>query len=706
MAECSDIPDNKLLWMLKTMMRIRAFEEEIIKVYPEEEIRSPNHLYIGHEAVATGVCAALRAGDKVFSYYRSHGHFLAKGGDSKAMMAELYGKTTGSNKGRGGSMLLASPQTGFMGSTAIVGGGIPIAVGLALSFKMQKKSDIVVSFFGDAAADEGILYESLNFAALKRLPIIFVCENNFYAVESPIESRQSAPENIAKRAGTYKMPSAKIDGNDILAVFEETSNAVNRIVNGEGPSFIEAQTYRWREHVGPGLDHEKGWRPKEEWEAWQKKCPIKRFKLALFDKGILFDFEKGRFTVDKLTLIEDEIRCDIENAFSFAKNSPRLKISEMTHGTYPGPKISDMTTDYFYETYPENKKTRSAKNLKFNEAIGEALVQIMDVDNKVFVMGEGVDSPTGIFGTTKPAHKKFPDRVFDTPLSEHGLTGWGSGAALDGMRPVMVHARIDFLMLAMDQIINHAAKWNYMQGGDSKVPWTIRAIIGRGWGNGAQHTQSLQSLFAHIPGLKVVMPSNAYNAKGLLISAIKDDAPVIFIEHRWLGEKESLVPEELYSMPLGRALIPKEGCDLTIVSYSYMTFEALKAVDELSKIYGISAELVDLCSLRPLDSPTIINSVRKTKRLLVADLGWKLFGVGAEIIALTAENCFSSLKTAPIRIALPDCPTPADPLLEKHYYPGSKEIVRKALLLLNRESEFIDQDKEEISSGPGIKSSF
>jgi pyruvate dehydrogenase E1 component beta subunit len=302
----------------------------------------------------------------------------------------------------------------------------------------------------------------------------------------------------------------------------------------------------------------------------------------------------------------------------------------------------------------------------------------MERDPGVFVMGVGVDDPKGIFGTTLGAFKKFgAARVFDTPLAENGLTGVAIGASLEGMRPVLVHARNDFLLLTMDQLVNHAAKWRYMSGGRLSVPITVRAIIGRGWGQAAQHSQSLQALFAHVPGLKVLMPSTPYDAKGLLIAAIEDDAPVLVLEHRWLYDQLGPVPEAPYRVPIGEAAVIRTGGDVTIVALSHMVVEARKAASVLEG-EGIEAEVLDLRSLAPLDAPAILASVRKTGRLIVADHAWKTCGVAAEVAALAAEGALDALRAPVRRVVLPDTPTPCAAPLEKLYYPGATEIAAAA----------------------------
>lgn len=330
----------------------------------------------------------------------------------------------------------------------------------------------------------------------------------------------------------------------------------------------------------------------------------------------------------------------------------------------------------------EKAATPGLRGLTYKEALCEATAQMLETDKSVFVMGEGVDDPGGVFGSTKGLHAKFgKDRVMDSPLAENGITGIAIGAAVAGMRPILVHMRVDFIPLSMDQVINHAAKWSYMFGGTVGVPIVIRSIIGRGWGSAAQHSQSLQALFAHIPGLKVVMPSTPYDAKGLLRASVYDGNPVIFIEHRWQYELMGHVPEEPYTVSIGKAAIRREGKDATIVALSQMVNEAMAASDELKK-NGIECEIIDLRTIKPMDAATIISSVKKTGRLVVADTGWKECGVGAEIIAKVVEEDPSMLKAPVARVCLPEAPTPASPVLEKAYYPGRAEIMEAVKRLL------------------------
>ena len=323
------------------------------------------------------------------------------------------------------------------------------------------------------------------------------------------------------------------------------------------------------------------------------------------------------------------------------------------------------------------------KELTYAGAILEATDFCLENDDSVILMGLGVPDPKAIFGTTKGLQDKYGEsRVMDMPLAENGMTGVVIGASLNGLRPILVHQRVEFALLSIEQIVNQAAKWFYMNAGQQSVPIVIRMIIGRGWGQGAQHSQSLESWFANIPGLKVVMPSNPHDAKGLLISSIEDNNPVIFIEHRWLHNTIDNVPSKAYRIPIGKARIARQGTNITIVAHSYMVIEAIRCSDVL-KTQGLSVEVLDLRSIRPLDVDTILSSVTKTHRLLVVDNGWTFCGVSAEIISIVTENIFDELISPPQRVGLNDSPNPSTRALSSNFYPTAKSIAKATCSVLN-----------------------
>ena len=316
------------------------------------------------------------------------------------------------------------------------------------------------------------------------------------------------------------------------------------------------------------------------------------------------------------------------------------------------------------------------RNLQYSLAINEALRQMMETDASVFLIGQGVKSPWYVGKTADGLLEKFgEERVIDTPVSENAMTGAGVGAAIAGMRPVVVHPRVDFMMYAMDPIINQAANWYYMNGGKASVPVVIWGIINRGGEQAAQHSQAIHAVFSHIPGLKVVMPSTPYDAKGLMIAAIRDPNPVIFIDDRWLYGSEDVVPEDIYEVEIGKGVVRKKGKDITVVATSFMAHESMKAVQELEK-EGIDVEFIDPRTVKPIDQDLILKSVMKTGRLLVVDGGWKTCGLAAEISAMVSENVFEYLKAPIKRVTLPDCPAPASAELEKEFYKYSGDVVK------------------------------
>ena len=316
--------------------------------------------------------------------------------------------------------------------------------------------------------------------------------------------------------------------------------------------------------------------------------------------------------------------------------------------------------------------------VSYAAAINEALALALDGDAGVFVLGQGVDDPSAMFGTTRGLQQRFgPQRVFDTPLSEEGMMGVATGAAMNGMRPVYMHNRPDFVLLAFNQLVTHAAKFHFMDNGQTTVPLVVWAAIGRGWGSGAQHSQAIQGMLLGVPGLKIVMPSTPYDAKGLLLSAILDNNPVCVFEHRWLMKKDGIVPEGFYRVPLGRGIYRRRGEDVTIAGASHAIELGMQAANILAA-EGISAEVIDLRTIKPMDEAIVLESLRKTGRIVAVDTAWMKGGVCAEIGCLAAEKGFGDLKAPVARVGLPDIPTPAGYTLEQYFYPDASRIAAAA----------------------------
>ena len=670
--------NEDLLRFYRSMLRIRQVEERIAERYDEGKMRCPTHLATGQEAIAVGVCAHLTSEDIVFSGHRNHAHYLAKGGDLNRMIAEMYGKQTGCSHGRGGSMHLVDRDCGMYGSSAIVGGSMPLSVGVAWAFKLRGESRVGAVFFGDAGVEPGMFHECMNFAALHKLGVLLVCENNGYATMTTFEERQCVP--IAERAASYGVPGVRVDGNDLPAVLKAAHAAGERARHGGGPTFIEAVTYRWRAHVEHNKDIMS--RPPEEMRHWKVRDPLVRCRADLLSMGV---------APDELETIDRHVRLEVDGAFRFAEESPPPKVAELLHG------VGDELPEIEEPTRPGTGRV-----IAYSKAVAEATVQAMIENPSVIVYGLDTSDANGVFGTTLAARERFPERVFGTPISEAARTGVATGMALVGMRPLHVHARDDFMLVAMSPLMNELAKWSYMSGGWLRAPVVIRGIIGRSRGQAAQHSQSLQSVFGHFPGLHVVAPSNAFDAKGMLLTALSGNTPVIFLEHRLCHPVETVVPEEAYRVPIGKARIVRKGSDVTIVALLQMVYEAEQAAERLASL-GVKAEVIDLRTVRPWDKETVLDSVAKTGRLIVADTGWLDYGLSSEVTAHVAEHAFHALKSPPIRIALPPCPTPMAEPLENAYYPGSREIVVQALRFLGRE---VPPDLQGGFATEAIKSAF
>ena len=647
------------LELLRSMTRIRSVEEEIARRYSEQKMRCPVHLSIGQESVAVGISAALNRSDWAFSGHRNHAHYLAKGGNLNSMIAEIYGKETGCCGGRGGSMHLSDLECGFIGATPIVASTVPIAAGAALSAKNEGKSRIVVIYLGDGAMEAGVVSETMNFAAVKKLPILFVCENNLYSVYSPLTVQQPENRSLCSFAKSHSIKSIELKSDDVEEIYKAAKIAVNEVRSSQEPYFLEIPTYRWREHCGPNFDNDIGYRTEEEYKEWKGRDPIRKLKAQ---HGINLAVEEN-----------DKIKKEIQTAFENAENANYPRSETRADGVYPKPVTNNTTI----------APRRADRRISYAEALREAQQLGLKKFSGAYLMGLGVPDPKGIFGSTLGLAEEFgSSRVFDIPLSEHAVTGIAIGSALTGMRPILTHQRVDFALVSIDQIVNQAAKWHYMFNKSMRVPLVIRMIIGRGWGQGPQHSQSLHAWFAHIPGLKVIMPSTAYDAKGLFLSALYDDSPVILMEHRWLYHIKDEVPEEEYLVPLDKAKVLKTGSDITLIGLSYTVLECMKASKILSKL-KIDCEVIDLVSARPIDTNTITNSVKTTGRLIIVDHADPTCGIASEISAIATETCFSQLKSTPSRISLPNHPVPTSPSLSKGYYPTSTDIVRRACKMMN-----------------------
>ena len=671
---------QELASIYERMSLIRQFEERLKWLVDTGVPVGAVHYYIGQEAVAAGVCAALEPTDWIASNHRGHGHCIAKGVDVAPMMAELFGKVTGTNRGKGGSMHITDITKGILGVNPIVGASIGHALGAALSAKVRKTQQVAVAFFGDGAAGIGITHECMNMAAIWKLPLIFVCENNGYAQATPVEYA-SAVVRISDRAAAYGMPGTTVDGQNVIEVRTAAQAAVRRARAGEGPSLIEAKTYRYfGHHQG---DDTSRYRLKSEEQAARDRDCLKQFRDQMETAGPL--------TLIELDTIDAEAAKLVDHAVEFAKASPLPATNELRTDVYVPARAKPA------EDRGRDGSSASAgiRELNFGQAINEALRLEMRRDPTVIVMGEDVagaagrahlgfsDAWGGPMRATRGLITEFgAERVIDTPIAEMGFVAAAIGAAMTGLRPVVEVMIVDLIGVCYDQIINQAAKMHYMMGGKVELPMVIRMAYGtrtdnRSYGGGAaaQHSQTLHATLAHIPGLTVVVPSTAYNAKGLTAAAIRHDGPVIVLEHKFLGlSARGHVPEEPYTVPLGSCEVVRRGRDVTLVGIGRMTHVCLEAANTLAGD-GIEAEVVDVLTINPLDAETILESVRRTHRCVVVDEDTPVCSMARDIAARVGDAAFGYLDAPVKTVNSADTPVPFAAVLEAFYAPTAEHVV-------------------------------
>ena len=624
--------------MHRRMLLIRGFEQRVADLYRDGEVPGFVHLSIGQEATAVGACWPLGPKDVITSTHRGHGHCLAKGLDPLGMFAELMGKDRGTNRGRGGSMHIADPKLGIFGANGIVAAGVPIAVGAAVAAQLRADDGVAVSFFGDGAPAQGAFHEALNLAAVWQLPVIFFCENNGYAEFSPASTQHAA--SLERRAAGYGIPFVAVDGNDVVATAATMEEVVRIARAGGGPSLVEATTYRWHGHYEGDPQR---YRAPEEVTAWAARDPLIVHEGHLRGAGV---------EDDDIKALERTVAQELDDAVDSARQCDSPAVSTLG--------------DFLIRPRParaEPPPPSHAGEFRMMDAIHNALEAELAADDRVFIAGIDVGAGGNVFGLMRGLTDQFGARVRDTPISESAIIGLGIGAAMAGMRPVVELMYLDFLGVCFDQLLNQAAKLPFMTGGAAEMGLTVRTQFGAGRSSGSQHSQSLEALLAHIPGLTVVMPSTPADAYGLLRASIQDPNPVIFIENRLLYGMRGPQPPADYILPIGTSAVVRPGTDVTVVSVSRMVHEVIAAAESVSG-EGISVEVIDLRTVAPLDVAPILHSVHKTGRLLIAHEAVVPFGIGAEIAATVAREGFWDLDAPIERIGAAATPPPYAPDLE------------------------------------------
>jgi 2-oxoisovalerate dehydrogenase E1 component len=656
------------LELFRDMQVIRQCEEQLAKSHQRGLVHGACHTYVGEEAIAVGVCAHLGQRDVVFSTHRGHGHALAKGVTPRQLIAELFGRSTGCSLGRGGSMHLFSPEVGMMGTSGIVGPCILQAAGAGYSFKLLKTDQVAVAFFGDGAVNNGAFHEGLNLAAIWDLPVLFICENNQFATEVPFEYSAGNPR-VGNRAEAYGIPGFELDGNDVLAIYETAGEAVRRARAGQGPTLIECRTYRTRAHAEGMGDFT--YRTREDVEKWKERCPIARLKSRLVADGTA--------TTDELDAITDEVAQQIAEAQKFAEGSPWPDPATAADHIYAAAKPTPHVTVRSVPAAPP----AGTREITYMKATHEALAEEMAANPRIFVMGEGIGKRGGNFNTTVGLFDLYgPVRLCDTPISERGFVGMSCGAAMTGSRPVIDFMFADFVLDSVGEIINQIAKMQYMSSGRLTMPVLLRGCVGIGHSAATHHSGNYYPLYAHFPGLRVVVPASPYDAKGLLKHALRSNDPVLFLEPRELLGMKGPVPTEDYEIPFGQAAIVREGTDLTLVAIGRMVPMAVEAGQKLAAD-GASIEIIDPRTVAPLDIETIRQSVARTGRLLIADECFAPYGIGAEISAQIADRGFDDLDAPIRRLNGLHTPTPYSPTLEAAVVPKLDDLLRVTRELLD-----------------------
>ncbi|MBL8817160.1 MAG: dehydrogenase E1 component subunit alpha/beta [Planctomyces sp.] len=651
-----------VLSIYRSMVTIRLCEEQLAKSHQRGLVLGACHTYVGQEAIASAVCAHLTKRDVVFSTHRGHGHALAKGMPPKELIAELFGRESGCSRGRGGSMHLFSPEIGMMGTSGIVGPCILQATGAGYSFHLMKTDQVGVAFFGDGAVNNGAFHEGLNLASIWKLPVLFICENNQFATEVPFEYSAGNP-NVGIRGAAYGMEGVTVDGNDAIAVSDAAAAAVRRAKAGLGPTLIECRTYRTRAHAEGMGDFT--YRTREDVEQWKQKCPIAALRKTATGLGIV--------SAAELDAVDQEITALIAEAQEFAERSSWPTAASATTHVYAPP--TSTTAPEPLDRLKAESVTGARRETTWMKAAWEALSFEMEHNDRIFVLGEGIGKRGGNFKTTEGLYEKFgPVRLCDTPIAERGFVGLAGGSAMTGTRPVVDFMFADFVLDSVGEIINQIAKIQYMSSGRIQMPVLLRGCIGIGHCAATHHSGSYYSMYGHFPGLRVVVPSDAYDAKGLLHHALRCNDPVLFLEHRELLNTKCHVPEGDYEIEFGRARILRNGTDLTVVAIAQMVHRSLEAAEVLAK-EGISVEIIDPRTISPLDTETILESVARTGRLLIVDETFAPFGVGAEIAATIADEGFDELDAPIRRLNGAFSPTPYSPPLETAVVPGVDSIL-------------------------------
>ena len=643
----------------RRMRLIRGFEQLCMDFSGNGLAVGSIHLCAGQEAIPVGACAALQEEDRITATYRGHGWALEAGIDPFAVLSEVCHRATGINGGRAGSALMIAPEHGFIGENSIVGAGYPVATGVALAQKLLKTGGISVVSIGDGAMNQGAAHEGLVFAALNRLPVLFICESNGWA-EMTAAAAASPVDRQARRAAAYGMRSATVDGLNPVAVRDSVSAARKYILEEQKPVFLEFETVRLWGHYNKDGQH---YRPKDEWDAVQARDPIALFRRKVTEAALV--------PAEELMAVDHDVEAELSGLRARVEAAPLpdpATAREHVVATAPVPQ-------------PVAEPRGIAVETTYGNAVTEALRKELAVRPELLVYGEDVGKGGGIFGCTRLLQKQFGEaRVFDTPISEAAILGSALGASMMGMLPVVEIMWADFMLVALDQIINQMANLRYVTRGKHAAPLVVRTQQGATPGSCAQHSQSLEALLFHIPGLRIGLPSTAQDAYDMLRAAIAGADPTIIIESRAFYQRKETAVLDGPVQPIGGLRLRRTGADLALVSWSTGVPVAEAAAAELAAA-GIEATVVDMRWLSPLPEAELVAAVKAAGSSAVIVHEANLTGgVGAELACRLHEAGIGRVA----RVASPDIRMPASPILQSALLPNGRQVADKARALLGR----------------------
>lgn len=671
----NDHSDKTLLGLYKKLLYPRLIEEKMLLLLRQGKI-SKWFSGIGQEAISVGITSALSPDEWIMPLHRNLGVFTGRDMPLHKLIQQWQGAADGYSKGRERSFHFGSREHHICGMISHLGPQLSVADGAALAYKLKGEKKVSVAFTGEGGTSEGEFHEALNVAAVWNLPVIFIIENNGYALSTPV-SEQYKCKNLVDKAIGYGMESIQIDGNNILSVYETLKKVREHCIQEQKPFLIECLTFRMRGHEeASGVKYV----PKEMFAEWIEKDPIKNYEWFLLQEKIL----------DNLTIahIRDELKGTIETEL---KKSSLANETATVHQFLPGKELSEKEIADVYakpealqsgnSLYGQQKQITPAGGgelLRFVDAIKQGLHQSMQQHPRLILMGQDIAAYGGAFKITEDFVNDFgKERVRNTPLCESAIVGAALGLCLEGFKSVVEMQFADFVAVGFNQIVNNLAKIHYRWGQQADV--VIRMPTGAGVGAGPFHSQSNEAWFVHTPGLKVVYPSTPYDAKGLMIAAINDPNPVMFFEHKALYRSASgPVPEEYYEVEIGKARHVRIGEDVSIITYGMGVIWAMEYSDAHPEL---SIDIVDLRTLLPLDFKAIRNTVNNTGKVLVLHEDTLTGGIGGEVAAWIAQNCFEFLDAPVMRCASLDTPVPFNTELEKNFLAKSRlhEMIQKLL---------------------------